>query len=119
MADQAVRQGPKILLVAALESTLGPTKKLLEESAIALGAEIEVEYLVTEGAWAHFLRGDRTAYIETVLAAIRATATHTADVIVLAQASMAPAAQLLNGLGIPILSSPDLGVRRVVAQLNQ
>lgn len=119
MADEAVRSGPKILLVAALESTLGPTKKLLEESAIALGAGIEVENFLVEGAWAYFLRGDRTAYIETVLAAIRATATHTADVIVLAQASMAPAAQLLNGLGIPILSSPDLGVRRVVAQLNQ
>ena len=119
MADEAVRWGPKILLVAALESTLGPTKKLLEESAIALGAEIELEYLVTEGAWDHFLRGDRTAYIEAVSAAIRAVAPHTAHVIVLAQASMAPAAQVLSDLGIPIFSSPHLGVQSVVAQLNK
>ena len=119
MADEAVRWGPKILLVAALESTLGPTKKLLEESAIALGAEIELEYLVTEGAWDHFLRGDRTAYIEAVSAAIRAVAPHTAHVIVLAQASMAPAAQVLSDLGIPIFSSPHLGVQSVVAHLNK
>ena len=119
MADEAVRQGPKILLVAALESTLGPTKRLLDESAFALGAEIEVEYLVTEGAWAHFLRGDRTAYIEAVSAAISAAAPHTAHVIVLAQASMAPAAQRLNDLEIPIFSSPILGVQSVVAQLNK
>jgi hypothetical protein len=119
MADEAVRCGPKILLVAALESTLGPTKKLLEESAFALGAEIEVEHLVTEGAWDHFLRGDRTAYIAAVSAAIRAVAPFTAHVIVLAQASMAPAAQRLNDLEIQILSSPILGVQSVVAQLNK
>jgi hypothetical protein len=118
MADEAVRLGPKILLVAALESTLGPTKKLLEESAIALGTVIEVEHLVVAGAWTHFLRDDRISYIKAISASISAIAPHTANVIVLAQASMAPAAQALNSLGIKILSSPNLGVQSVVAQLN-
>jgi hypothetical protein len=119
MADEAVRLGPKILLIAALESTLGPTRKLLEESSIALGTVIEVEHLVVAGAWTHFLRDDRISYIKAISASISAVAPHTANVIVLAQASMAPAAQALNSLGIKILSSPNLGVQSVVAQLNK
>ena len=37
------------------------------------------------------------------------------DVVVLAQASMAPAAQLLTGLGVEVLSSPGLGVQAITA----
>jgi hypothetical protein len=119
MADRAVKLGPRILVVAALESTLGPTTKLLEESAVALGVSVEIEHLVAEGAWLHFLRGDRAAYVTTVVAAINANAPHSASVILLAQASMSPAAEALSGSGIEVLSSPRLGVQSVVAQLRR
>ena len=42
MADPAVVLGPRILLVAALESTLKPTVDLIEESAFALQAEVKI-----------------------------------------------------------------------------
>lgn len=119
MADRAVKLGPRILVVAALESTLGPTTKLLEESAVALGVNVEIEHLVAEGAWLHFLRGDRAAYVTTVATAINAIGPHSASVIVLAQASMSPAAEALSDLGIEVLSSPRLGVQSVVAQLRR
>lgn len=119
MADRAVKLGPRILVVAALESTLGPTTKLLEESAISLGAMIEIEHLVAEGAWSHFLHGDRTAYIEAVASAVNAAAPHAANVIVLAQASMSAAAEALGNLDIEVLSSPSLGVQSVVAQFHR
>jgi hypothetical protein len=119
MADRAVKLGPRILVVAALESTLRPTAMLLGESALALGAEVEVDYLVAEGAWSHFLLGDRTAYVEAIATAVNAAAPLAASVIVLAQASMSPAAEAMSGLGIEVLSSPRLGVQSLVAQLHQ
>jgi hypothetical protein len=42
----------------------------------------------------------------------------TCDVVVLAQASMAPAAAMLADLGVEVLSSPELGVQDALAQLN-
>jgi hypothetical protein len=117
MADRAVALGPRVLLVAALESTLGPTAELINESAAALRVQVELEPLLVAGAWSHFLRGDRTAYVEAVAAAVRAAASKT-NVVVLAQASMAPAVEFLSGLGAEVLASPVLGVRSALAYLR-
>jgi hypothetical protein len=42
-----------------------------------------------------------------------------ADVIVLAQASMAPVAELLRDLRVEVLASPALGVRSALAGLQR
>ena len=117
MADRAAALGPRILLVAALESTLRPTAELLYESAAALRTAVKLEQLLVPGAWSHFLRGDRTAYVEAVAEAVRPAAS-SANVVVLAQASMAPAAELLGNLGIEVLASPMLGVQGALARLR-
>lgn len=114
MADRAAALGPRILLVVALESTRAPTIDLVRESAAAAGAEADIRTLFVETAWPHFQRGDRQAYIQSVADAVRA-GLGDADVVVLAQASMAPAAALLADLGVQVLSSPDLGVRAIAA----
>lgn len=113
MADRAVQSGLRILLVAALESTLAPTSRLLHESAVALGRDIDVHPLLVDEAWSHFERGDREAYVRAVADAVRAAA-GAADVVVLAQASMASASELLTDLGVPVLSSPRLGVSAAI-----
>lgn len=117
MADRAVRLGPKILVVAALSSTLSPTTSLLQESADAAGVSVEIDHLVAEGAWSHFMRGDRGAYIDAVVSAVKSVGPHAANVIVLAQASMSPAAEAMSG-GVEVLSSPRLGAQSVVDQLK-
>ena len=120
MADRAIALGPRILVVAALESTLAPTAKLINESAAALRAEAKLEHLLVPEAWPHFLRGDRTAYVEAVAAAVRAALPSAdPDVVVLAQASMASAVDLLGGLPIEVLASPALGVKAALAQLHE
>jgi hypothetical protein len=116
MADRAVRLGPRILVVAALRSTLGPTAQLISESAAALQAEVALQTLWVEGAWPHFERGDRGAYIGAVAAAVR-TAPRRFDVVVLAQASMADAADALQDLGIEVLTSPRPGVQALLAAI--
>jgi hypothetical protein len=114
MADKAVTAGKPVLMVAALESTLVPTLALLESSAERLGAEPQVRSLVVEDAWAHFLAGDTAGYVKAIVDAI-GKADASGSIVVLAQASMAPAAEPLAKLGITALSSPQLGVERAVA----
>jgi hypothetical protein len=118
MADRAVALGPRVLIVAATESTLSPTAALIEDSAKAMQRPVQWQTLLVPGAWAHFTRGDQPAYLQAVTAAVReATAGH--DVVVLAQASMAPVADTLGGLAVPVLASPNLGVQRALTQLHK
>ena len=113
MADRAVQQGPRVLVVVALASTLAPTQALLADSAARLQRVITPLPLLVDGAWAHFERGDRAAYLAAIASAVRAHAAR-ADVVVLAQASMAAAAEMLKDLPIDVLSSPALGVAAAV-----
>ncbi|MET9441277.1 aspartate/glutamate racemase family protein [Streptomyces sp. NPDC006610] len=107
MAAAAVAAGPRVVVLAALASTLGPTVALLEEEAGAAGRAVQVRTELVAGAWACFEAGDIEAYVGLVAAA--ADAVTGADVIVLAQASMAPA-QRLASTAVPVLSSPRPGL---------
>ncbi|WP_405834461.1 aspartate/glutamate racemase family protein [Streptomyces sp. NBC_01176] len=107
MAAAAVAVGPRVAVVAALESTLAPTVALVEDEARAAGRRVTVSTLLADGAWARFEAGDRDGFAAAVAAA--ADAVTGADVIVLAQASMAPA-QRLTTAAVPVLSSPRPGL---------
>jgi len=120
MADHAVALGARILLVAALESTLKPTAELLMESARAAGKSLVLSTLLPEHAWTHFLQGDKQAYLQAISHAVRLALqdkTADIDVVVLAQASMAAAADELLDLEIEVLSSPRLGVASAIRAL--
>ncbi|MFZ4810918.1 MAG: aspartate/glutamate racemase family protein [Ilumatobacteraceae bacterium] len=106
MADAAVAMGRRIAVVAAVDSTVGPTLELIE--SVSAGRDVDVSVVLSEGAWARFEAGDLDGYLDTV-AATCASLAGTVDVIVLAQASMADAALRLN-IDTPILSSPRLAV---------
>lgn len=54
MADAAVRLGPKVLVVVALASTLGPTLRLLSDSADHIKVPLQPLPLHVPDAWAHF-----------------------------------------------------------------
>lgn len=117
MADRAASLGPRVLVVAALASTVTPTVALVEDSAVRLGRRVQVRTLVVADAWHSFLDGDTNVYVARIADAVRAASSEV-DVIVLAQASMAPAAALLHGLGCEVLSSPALGVRAALDALR-
>ena len=117
MADRAVTLGPRVLVLAALASTLEPTQQLIESSCARANARIAARYLLVEDAWQYFVAGNRDAYCQAIARKIQAEAKQ-ADVIVLAQASMAPAAELVGELGIEVLSSPRLGVQNAIHRLR-
>lgn len=121
MADQAVRLGPKVLVVAALASTLAPTVNLIEDSARRLALPVEASPLWVCDAWPHFEQGRLTQYLAAIRVAVErecGAVGRWADVIVLAQASMAPVAPALSHSVVPVLSSPELGVRAALAHLS-
>jgi hypothetical protein len=113
MAERAVEAGGGILVVATLESTLGPTTDLLRKVASAAGREATISTLLADAAWAKFSVGDLPGYYAEIANAVRAA--DDTDAVVLAQGSMAPAAELCDGVVPPVLSSPRSGVEAAVA----
>jgi hypothetical protein len=113
MAERAVATGARILVVAALASTLAPTRQLLQEAAEQAGSAITIVEVLCEEAWPQFERGDQDGYLAAVAACVRQAAPN-GDVVVLAQASMAGAAARCADLPIAILSSPRRGLEGAV-----
>ncbi|GHB34758.1 hypothetical protein GCM10010306_030390 [Streptomyces umbrinus] len=107
MAAAAVAAGPRVVVLATVESTLGPTVALVEEEAARAGSPTTVRTLLAADAWDHFKAGDMDAYARAVASA--ADKVTDADAIVLAQASMTPA-QHLTTTAVPVLSSPRPGL---------
>jgi hypothetical protein len=59
-----------------------------------------------------FEAGDHTGYLARIARHIRGLTDF--DIVMLAQASMAPAADLVGDLSVPVLSNPRLAVIRAV-----
>jgi Asp/Glu/hydantoin racemase len=113
MAEQAVRSGRRIGVAATLRTTLEPTVALLREKALDAGREVDVTESLCEDAFAAVLSGDTATHDRLLLDSLAQLRT-CVDVVVLAQASMARVAAsmpVVNGY-VPILSSPELAVRR-------
>lgn len=117
MADAAIAAGRHILVAACLPSTLGPTTQLLNEVAYAQNRRIEIETLLMENAWPLFQAGDEAAFSRHI-AGIILTTRPRPDAIVLAQASMASAAEQLKQSSVPVFSSPRLGVAESLRRLT-
>lgn len=117
MADEAVESGSRISVIATLETTLGPTTALLRERAAVRGTPVELIEVVVPGAFEATAAGDRARHDELVAQAITEQA-KASEVVVLAQASMASAAATVE-VAVPVLSSPERGMRRVAAALKR
>ena len=118
MAEKAVRLGSRIIVAAALATTLEPTRELILDAATKAGKEIEIIEVFCATAWPKFAAGDRDGYFADIAAELRQVAQQ-GDVIVLAQASMAGAAAVCEDLPIPVLSSPRLGVEAAVQAYSE
>jgi aspartate/glutamate racemase len=113
MADEAVERGERIGVLATLPTTLEPTAALLRARAAKQGRDRVIVEKLCEGAFAAVACGNGAEHDRLVAEGLRALAQEV-DVIVLAQASMARVVDSLPGQDRrkPILSSPELGLRR-------
>jgi hypothetical protein len=114
MAEKAVALGPRILVAATVTSTLEPTKALILDEAKRANTSVAIIEVLCEAAWVRFTHGDQQGYLREIARKLRQAAS-LADVIVLAQASMAKAAALCADFAVPILSSPRLGLEAAIS----
>ncbi len=114
MADEAVRLGKKIGVIATAKSTLKPTTDLIKDRAELKGKKVEIETVLISEALKALQSGDMDNHDRLVMEKLKELM-HRVDVIVLAQASIARAAAKIpeSERKVPFLSSPRLGVQRL------
>src|SRR4051812_11424562 len=103
MIREAVQIGTHVGVVATNRTTLEPTRQLLLAEAVRVGKCIEVELVMVEGALPALLNGDGATHDHLVRQAALQLAGR-ADVIVLAQASIARVMNVLDqdAVAVPV-----------------
>jgi hypothetical protein len=116
MARQAVElaAGGTIAVLATLTSTLEPTVDLIRSSAGT--GDVSVQTVLVEGAAAARAAGDTDRHDELIRAALSSVTD--AAVVVLAQASMAPALEGADLGGATVLTSPPGAVESFVEAIR-
>jgi Asp/Glu/hydantoin racemase len=111
MADQAVRIGNRVGVIATLPTTLVPTADLIRRRAADVNKEVEIIAQLCSGAFEALMSGNVAEHDAAVLKALSELSGRV-DVIVLAQASMARVIdQMPKGeIQVPILASPPIAV---------
>ncbi len=117
MARKAVSLGKKIAVIATVQSTVGPSVRLVEREAKKAGTDVCISPFLVDGAMMLLIeKGDVEAHNKMVIGAVeKAAEDH--DVVVLAQGSMVVLEPLLSGIKKPVLLSPRLGVEYVTKVL--
>lgn len=118
MADEAVKTGTRIGVIATLPTTLEPTRDLVQRRASFAGQLVDINAVLCEGAFEALMSGNATQHDEMVAAALKKLSTET-DVIVLAQASMARVVDTLSpeDRKVPILASPAIAIQYIAKML--
>ncbi|MNR27558.1 Asp/Glu/Hydantoin racemase [compost metagenome] len=117
MAAKAVASYARIGVLATLPSTLEPTLRLIQSKADEAGVQVQLVSGLAEGAFDALISGKPEEHDRLLLETAKRVA-ETADVLVLAQGSMARMEQALTeATSKPVLSSPRSGVEQVKALL--
>lgn len=113
MAMKAVKFR-NIHILATAESTVEPTYKLVCQCAAddPLSVCEKIDVTIVPNAWHYYNNGDHGAYIDAISNTIESILESgpSNSVILLAQASMAPAATFSHPF-IPVIASPIMGVQ--------
>jgi len=102
LAEAATAGGAAVEVLCAAPGTLAATAELFEAAAARTGARVTIR--LVPGAWHLFHAGDQTGYAALIARDAEASR---ADVVALAQASMAPAAHLTAR---PVLTCPEVAL---------
>lgn len=118
MAAAAVTMGPRVAVLATLRTTLDPTTDLIHRHGAAAGWTGSITAALAEGAFQKLAAGDVAGHDAMVADHLRVLAPQV-DVIVLAQASMARALALVERElhPLPVLTSPEIGMRYIAGKL--
>ncbi|MEY8713274.1 aspartate/glutamate racemase family protein [Mangrovibacter phragmitis] len=114
LAQAAMAQGKRTVVLCATQTTVEPTRVLFELSRQQ--PEQELETRLIPGAWDAFLQGDQILYHERIIAAVQRALTEGAECVALAQASMSSVSKYLPACS-PVLTSPHLALEQLKQRL--
>ena len=118
MAEAAVARGGVIGVAATLPTTLEPTQRLIRAKAFEQGRTVTIKTRLVDSAYQRLMAGDPAGHDALLAEALEAFAGE-ADVVVLAQASMA---RVLDRLPEDVrgrfLTSPRLAMEQVKVALS-
>ena len=119
MMERAAELGGPILLAYCLDSTWEPSLALLDRALEVRGRPATVHPLPLTQYWPLFEAGEVTAFHAVLAGEIRQAVTRADDpgCVVLAQVSMAGAADMLGNLPCPVLASQELAFRSALARI--
>lgn len=119
MALEAVGLGTRIGLIATLETTLGPSQRLIERIGKKFGKEMICKQFLQTDAWDALQKGHPEEHNRILLEKIREMDRSGFDAIVMAQVSMRVLLPSLSGLKTPILCSFFSGYGAIADKLNE
>jgi len=109
----------RIGVLGTVPTTLGPTSELIARRAQDVGRSPQITQRLAPGAFDTLMSGDRAAHDQMVSEQAADLGRHV-DVIVLAQASMQGlVGRLQEETGLPVLSSPRMGVELLAQTLRE
>lgn len=112
LADAAMAGGASIVVLCAAETSIGPTTELFRAAATTMEAPPAIEVRLVPVAWNAFRAGRIADYLQIIADAADMAFAQGADVVALAQASMAGAARETKR-GTP-LTVPRAALERAV-----
>lgn len=119
MAREAVSLGTKIALIATLETTLGPSQRLIEQVGREQGKTMECTQFLQNPAWDALQAGRPDEHNRILMQSIRELDTMGFDAIVMAQVSMRALLPDLKDVKTPLLCSFFSGYSAVADKLNE
>ncbi|MDS7906250.1 aspartate/glutamate racemase family protein [Klebsiella pasteurii] len=110
MVKEAIEKGERIAVLATVATTLKPTLDYVQRKIQESGKPRAVTPILMEEAFHALLAGEMDTHDRIVADGLK-TAFSQADVVILAQASMARVLQQLPTPPVPVLTSPESGIR--------
>lgn len=119
MCEKAVLMGERIGVIASVASTLKPSCSLLLKKAAEFNKQIFVKEYLVEGALDILMKENNVEKHNQLCLATIYKAMHENDLIVLAQGSMTVLLPYLHDICVPVLSSPELAMKKVANMLSE
>lgn len=118
MAEKAVELGTNIALIATVETTLGPSQRLIESIGREQGKEMHCTQFLQNAAWNALQAGHPEEQNRILLSELRKLDAMGFDAIVMAQVSMRSLLPELGDMKTPVLCSFYSGYSAVADALN-
>lgn len=113
MAETAVRRGERVMVLATMPSTLGPSLQLLRKTTEQLNASVVIDSVLCEEARDHLDAGVPERH-DAILKNEIEQALRSYDIVILAQASMARVCDSLSDTDRKrVLTSPPIAVESI------